>query len=345
MGAPTIPRILRRIRAVPEQPNDPSPNADIPEETLEALIAREGVESSRTRKDGPVHSGHDELAEIWRLSAPPEGSDGWPALAARIDRESGRQRAVSRRVAWRPAAPLLAAAVVVVCLGLGLIVSRLRDGTSTGRLTIVSVPAAAMDTVHLAGGIVVYLNSVSSLTYAAGDVPVREVVLDGEAYFDIPHDPAREFVVQTAAGEIRDLGTEFNVLARDGSVRVVVAEGEVELEAGGRKITIPAGHQSLARKDQAPADAAAVEASQARAWLRGDLVVIDQPLGEVAAEIERRYAVKVRVTPALRERRITASVRATSAAAAIRAICLAVSAHCQAADSGWSISRPDPMDP
>jgi ferric-dicitrate binding protein FerR (iron transport regulator) len=39
----------------------------------------------------------------------------------------------------------------------------------------------------------------------------REVVLDGEAYFDVVKQPQRPFIVHVSGYDIRVLGTAFNV--------------------------------------------------------------------------------------------------------------------------------------
>ncbi|MBT1712606.1 FecR domain-containing protein, partial [Fulvivirgaceae bacterium PWU5] len=50
----------------------------------------------------------------------------------------------------------------------------------------------------------------------------REVVLEGEAYFDIAHDAAHPFVIHTQGVTVQVLGTAFNVEAFTGQPAVVV---------------------------------------------------------------------------------------------------------------------------
>ena len=340
-------RILLPESSVLDERDGAEPEG-VREEVLSAIArAAEGPNSSMGPPGAVPDSGTPDdlapIAEIWRLSAPPEGPDAWPAIASRIREDRARVLDAPKdaRRWWRAPATARIAAALLVCLGAAWIVQYLETRFSRGTPTLVSVPAAAMDTVELPGGVVVFLNSVTTLGYATGGETVREVTLDGEAYFQIPHDPDREFVVRTAAGEIRDLGTEFNVHARSGSVRVVVAEGEIELSSGDREVTVEQGHESIALRGRPPSESRPAPVGAARAWLQRDLVVIDRPLAEVAAEIERRYGVAVRVAPALQARRITASLRDPSAADAIRALCVAVSATCHAVDGGWSISLPE----
>src|SRR5206468_9531820 len=65
---------------------------------------------------------------------------------------------------------------------------------------------------------------------------VRDVYLDGEAFFEVAHDARRPFAVHTARAVARDLGTRFNVRAyRDAAdVVVAVAEGAVALKSSQR---------------------------------------------------------------------------------------------------------------
>lgn len=64
----------------------------------------------------------------------------------------------------------------------------------------------------LPDGTRVWLNAGSKLTYdkTFGET-VRNVNLNGEAYFDVVHNAAKPFVIHTKAMDIKVLGTEFNV--------------------------------------------------------------------------------------------------------------------------------------
>ena len=68
--------------------------------------------------------------------------------------------------------------------------------------------------VVLEDGTKVYLNSSSTLEYPTsftGDS--RQVVLEGEAYFEVTHDPDKPFIVKTSDMNIVVRGTSFNVNA------------------------------------------------------------------------------------------------------------------------------------
>ncbi len=85
--------------------------------------------------------------------------------------------------------------------------------------------------ISLEDGSIVTLNAHSSLRVAENlnELKVREVWLDGEAYFDIAKLNGAKFIVHTSEAEIEVLGTEFNVNTRSKKTKVVVHEGKVKL--------------------------------------------------------------------------------------------------------------------
>ncbi|MGJ7550580.1 FecR family protein [Pseudomonas alloputida] len=117
--------------------------------------------------------------------------------------------------------------------------------------------------ITLADGSRVLLNSGSALNvaFSAGE---RRVTLEaGEALFETTNDP-RPFVVETAGEAVQGSAATFSV-RRDG--HVVLAKGEARL-----------GDHSLA---------IAADASAQTAWQRGKLIFNGKPLGQVLAELER----------------------------------------------------------
>lgn len=81
---------------------------------------------------------------------------------------------------------------------------------------VMNIPRGGEFHLVLADGTQVWLNSETELRFpvhfSEGD---RKVYLKGEAYFDVKKDVAHPFVVSTSAGDIKVLGTAFNVSAYD----------------------------------------------------------------------------------------------------------------------------------
>jgi transmembrane sensor len=84
----------------------------------------------------------------------------------------------------------------------------------------------------LPDGTQVWLNSDSKLQYAEDfRGATREVVLEGEAFFDVVKDPAHPFIVHTSAIDIRVLGTAFNVKSypQEKTIEATLIHGLIEV--------------------------------------------------------------------------------------------------------------------
>ncbi len=85
----------------------------------------------------------------------------------------------------------------------------------------------------LPDGTQVWLNSDSRLSYANSfNDTIREVILEGEAYFDVVKDATRPFIVHTSGIKIRVLGTAFNVKSypQDPTIEATLVRGLIEVE-------------------------------------------------------------------------------------------------------------------
>ncbi len=82
--------------------------------------------------------------------------------------------------------------------------------------------------VELPDGSVAYLNNNSSIEFDR-NFNQRIVKQDGEVFFDVRKGES-PFIVKTELGEIRVLGTKFNVRSDNNELEVEVQEGTVELK-------------------------------------------------------------------------------------------------------------------
>ncbi|MCY1283357.1 Protein FecR [compost metagenome] len=140
--------------------------------------------------------------------------------------------------------------------------------------------------IALADGSQVWLNSASAL-----DVDYRPALrqlrlLRGEVLIDTAKD-ARPFVVETAQGSLRALGTRFSVLQQDDHSLLSVFEGAVEVrsaDSGARRI-VHAGQQL--RFDRGSLADTEPVAQGRQSWSRGVLLAEDLPLAQFIAELAR----------------------------------------------------------
>jgi transmembrane sensor len=186
--------------------------------------------------------------------------------------------------------------------------------------------------VTLADGSRITLGPQSRLSVPSTFSKTRIVDLTGDAYFDVKHDASRPFAVRTASARIEDIGTSFTVESDEGemtSVSVVTgtvrlrqeksaANSGVVLNAGDRGRLDPNGNTSVERQAVREEDTA---------WVSGRLAFRDAPLSRVAAEIERWYGVKVRISDsALAAQHVTTSFEGESADQALKILGLTVGA-------------------
>lgn len=165
----------------------------------------------------------------------------------------------------------------------------------------------------LADGTRVHLNTATALDVDYDGERRLLRLRGGEILIDTAPDPrladglpGRPFLVETAEGSVRALGTRFIVRQHDGRSLVAVYEGAVEirpLRAVNRKIRLDAGEQASFGADHAgPAVAADPRAAD---WTQGQLFVRDMRLGDFAAELGRYRPGLLRCDPAIAELRIS----------------------------------------
>jgi ferric-dicitrate binding protein FerR (iron transport regulator) len=100
------------------------------------------------------------------------------------------------------------------------------------RINEINVNPGAKTKVQLPDGSHVWVNSDSKISYPETfKGSVREVYLEGEAYFDVVKDPFHPFIVHTSGIDIKVLGTAFDVKAYDAepTIEATLIHGSIEV--------------------------------------------------------------------------------------------------------------------
>lgn len=189
-----------------------------------------------------------------------------------------------RLVAWPLAAGL--AAVAVLCAG--------GAWWNLGRHeTDYSAALGARQPVVLADGTHILLNTHTRLS-AHVDARDRHVRLEeGEAYFEVAHDPAHPFVIDAGTHRITVLGTKFDVRRDGDDVRVTVVEGRVRVEPSGRDgaaraVVLTADELAVATtSDAVVSRRTPTQTSRELSWRTGRLSFDDVTLEQAAREFNR----------------------------------------------------------
>lgn len=152
--------------------------------------------------------------------------------------------------------------------------------------------------IKLADGSTVMLHEGSELHYPEtfAGARTREVRLVGEAYFAIESDPSQPFVVWTGTTMTTVLGTAFTIRQGDaGEVKVTVQRGSVRVADGDRDFGVLEAEQEVVVRADAPvAPIVAVAVAEAvPVWVQQVVYFDDITMAEAAAELERRFGVRV----------------------------------------------------
>ncbi|MEE9373566.1 MAG: FecR domain-containing protein [Saprospiraceae bacterium] len=138
-----------------------------------------------------------------------------------------KQNMVKVRKIWRRSFIGLAASILVLMAAVFLMKDNVEVLTSNGENMVYTMPDNSK----------VYINAGSELSFDRNSWEKnRKVTLNGEAFFEV--EKGSTFVVMTDNGNVKVLGTKFNVYSRATSLQVKCTEGKVEVTAtsGGQEV-------------------------------------------------------------------------------------------------------------
>ncbi|MPM89869.1 hypothetical protein SDC9_136984 [bioreactor metagenome] len=157
----------------------------------------------------------------------------------------------------------------------------------------------------------VKLNSESSLTYPARFANnQREVMLNGEAFFQVSKDVSRPFLASTTFQHIKVLGTTFNIKAYSYETKVVttLVEGKVEvreiikrksgeMERCGNEeeqaVQLVPGLQYVYEKKSGTGEVKEVDVNKYISWKEGVYYFESERLEDIMNNLSRWYGVNV----------------------------------------------------
>lgn len=233
----------------------------------------------------------DELDKVMAAS----GIYGPDVLSPAPAKKAARRLPLRRIV--RYAAELVAVAVVGIGVARMLADDRIEEWTR--RTTALEVPAGQYLSMELQDGTKVWLNAGTRLEYplvfAGGE---RRVKVAGEAMFDVEHDPAHPFVVETFACDVEVLGTKFDVTAeeREGLFSAALLRGSVKvtnrLTPGEQFVLKPNEEVRLAGRRL---NLNAIGSMDDYLWTEGMISIKGLSFGELMHKFEKSFGVKIRI--------------------------------------------------
>lgn len=175
--------------------------------------------------------------------------------------------------------------------------------TTVPELNQLVIPYGKNSSLTLADGTVVHLNSGSRLTYPdffSGKT--REVVLFGEAFFDVAPDADMPFIVRTNEINVEALGTRFNVSAypSDNMIETVLVEGMVKVIVNNNKVinkeyVLHPNELASFNRETLATEVKPVDIANFVSWHEGFLNFESIDLSRIVKRIERYYDINIRL--------------------------------------------------
>ncbi len=211
-------------------------------------------------------------------------------LIARAERQERRRRLLKAA----GAAAGIAAAILVAAMS---IIHLRPEPVHADYLTYSSSSSDAVSTFKLEDGTSVWMKGGSRLTIPEAFGSTREVILEGEAYFDVAHDKDSPFMVRANGLTVQVLGTAFCVKspASTDKVEVTLERGSVRLRTadGMNLATLRPDQRAYYDAKDRNLEISQTDASQ-MILMEYDLVTLsDATLFQIISLIETEYNVRL----------------------------------------------------
>jgi len=176
------------------------------------------------------------------------------------------------------------------------------------------VPHGKRSQIVLSDGTKVWINSGSRLVYLpVFKGKIREVFLEGEAYFEVAKDAHKPFYVRTDAYSIKVYGTKFDVQAykADNEYNTILIEGKVSLEINHgdllskEHILLPNHKATLSDDKEDILISEETDIDKYTAWKDGYLIFQNEAFPELLKRVAHYYNIQIAVNPQTQIRHVS----------------------------------------
>jgi ferric-dicitrate binding protein FerR (iron transport regulator) len=190
------------------------------------------------------------------------------------------------------------AATLAIIVGCFYFVSNYGD-TSSAKWQAVVAPAGQQAQVTLPDGTKIWLSSKTQIKYQNDfGQSTRDVILDGEAYFEVTKNKEIPFTVRTEKDSVKVVGTHFNICAYKGSniFETTLTEGIVDIYKPNATATI-----TRLTKDERYTEIdgvgtkSRISSHDFLMWREGIYSFDDMLFPDIAVKLERYYNVKITI--------------------------------------------------
>lgn len=162
----------------------------------------------------------------------------------------------------------------------------------------INTPSGGEYQVKLSDGTSVFLNAKSSIKFPTifkGNE--RRVVISGEVYFDVSHNPQKPFIVESGDQTVKVLGTQFNINAysKEKGIKTTLIEGSVIVKSNLKNLStvLKPGQESVLDQHHNKFSISKVDLESAVAWKNGYFIFEEETLEDIMNQIARWYDVDI----------------------------------------------------
>uniref|UniRef100_UPI003EBBAF7F FecR family protein n=1 Tax=Cellulophaga fucicola TaxID=76595 RepID=UPI003EBBAF7F len=173
------------------------------------------------------------------------------------------------------------------------------------KINTIRVPNGKKFQLFLSDGTEIYINSGSVIKFPSAIIPgkLRQVELEGEAFFKVAKNREDAFVVRTKGISTEVFGTQFNVSSYGGDsfAKVVLLEGSVGVFSGKDRFNEKEDHylkpnqMAVYQNDIEGIDVREVTAEDYIAWVDGALLFKNESFENIMKKLERHYNIEIDV--------------------------------------------------
>lgn len=193
------------------------------------------------------------------------------------------------------------ASVIAITVGITLALFSIGEDkdVATVAMQTITVPAGQRVNLDLPDGTNVWLNAGTKMQYPVSFMKEkREVILDGEAYFEVAHNEKSPFIVRTHALDVEVLGTKFNVEAysKRNIFEASLMQGKIRVKSPDSEKTsvVLLPHYKSTLRD-GKLVVSKIDDYNVYRWKEGLYCFKSKPFAQIMVDLERYYDLKIQV--------------------------------------------------
>lgn len=271
------------------------------EESIHTLIIRylqgtatqaELEELTAWRNEGDNETTFQELIQLWRSSTPAK------EVTVDIQKSWDRFNALNQPVKKLYTRPVFLRIAALLIIGLGSLYLFFGNYKSSKKdLTTITTNNERKE-IQLADGSQVWLAPHSSLTFKNQfDSNLREVTLNGQAFFEVARNENTPFQIIAHQSQIKVLGTSFNVNSNHARTEVTVATGKVAFNQASSTNSILLHPGERGTLDYASGELYKEMNTDInfQSWFTGQFVFNNTPLHQVIEQLNEYYQIPIEI--------------------------------------------------